>query len=197
MVNYKMEEIELKYLKDAVSKLPESFSPESYPILTPDNLIAVSYDFLNYELEIPTKIKNFKKVLARITKAQRAILLMQIGILSNVEVLPILKANLKRKPKDDFTIISLISEIAKSLADIVPPKNFINDPERGEEIVRKLAKAFEVPIAGESKTESEKRLLQVDSLELKNVKDQIEAKIRKALEEARRKAKAAAKVTRE
>ncbi|NVM00995.1 MAG: hypothetical protein HWN67_01550 [Candidatus Helarchaeota archaeon] len=192
-----MEEIELKYLKDAISKLPEAFSPESSPALAPDNLMAVSFDFLNYELEIPANLKNFKKVLSRIPKNQRAIYIIEIGILSNVDVLPIFKAAIKRRSKDDFNVIFLISEIAKSLADIVPPENFINDPERGEEVVRKLAKAFGIKIAGESEAESKSRLLQVDSLELKNVKDQIEAKIRKALEEARRKAKAAAKVTRE
>ncbi len=192
-----MEKIELKFLKDAVSQLPEAFSPESSPALAHDNLIAVSYDFLNYELEVPAKLKNFKKVFSRIPKNQRAIYLIEIGILSNNDVLPIFKAAIKKKSVGDFYIISSIAEIAKSLADIVPPENFISDPERAEEIVRKLTKTFGIKIAGETESESESRLLQVDSLELKNVKDQIEAKIRKALEEARRKAKAAAKVTRE
>jgi len=197
MVNYEMVKIELKYLKEAISHIPDAFSPDSTPSLDLDNILAISYDFLKYQLEYDTRLKNFKKALNRLSKKHRQILLIEIGALSNDDVLPRVKDAIKKGKITDFLVINKLTEIAKSLADIVPPQNIIIDPERGEEIARKLAKELQIDIAGETPQESESRLLQVDSLELQNVKQQIEAKIRKALEEARRKAKAAAKVTRE
>jgi len=192
-----MVEIELKYLRDAVSKLSDAFSPEDSPALSLDNLKAVTFDFLSYQLKQKATLKNFSKIINKLSKKQRPIFLIEIGILSNPDVLPTIIESLKEKSASDYIIINKIAEIAKSLADIVPPKDFIFDSERGEEIVRKLARDFNINIAGETAEESAARLLQVDSLEIQNVKEQIEIKIRKALEEARRKAKAAAKITRE
>ncbi len=192
-----MVEVELKHLKNAVSRISDAFSPESSIMLSTDNLIAVSHDFLRYQLEHPADLKNFKKILSKLTKKQQPIYLIEIGILSNKKVLPKVKEAVKVKNSSDYSIIDSISEIARSLAEIVSPETFVKDSERGEEIGRKLAKILGMKIAGETEEQSEARLLQVDSLELQNVKDQIEAKIRKALEEARKKARAAAKVTRE
>jgi len=194
---YKLVEIELNYLKEAISNISNAFSPEASLALSTDDFTAVCYDFLKYQLGTPVALKNFKKIISKLTKKQKSIFLIELGILTNSEVLPIIKEVIKKNQYSDFNIINSISEIAKSLADIVPPNNFLMDVDRGEELVRKLVKEFKIGISGESEEESAARLLQVDSLELQNVKEQIEVKIRKALEEARKKAKAAAKVTRE
>lgn len=192
-----MVEIELKLLLDTVTKLPESFSPETSTVLTHDNFLAVIYDFLKYQLKIETSIKNFRKNLVKLSNNTQQILLIEVGILSNVDILPLIREILKVKQIIDIRLINILTELAKSLANVVSPQNFLNDLERGEEIVRKLAKELEIDIKDETQEESSARLLQVDSLELQNVKEQIELKIRQALEEARKKAEAAAKVTRE
>jgi hypothetical protein len=105
------------------------------------------------------------------------------------------------KPKRD-RVVKLIVQELPALAAIVPSDRLGDDEERREELVRRVLRAVELPLPGESATEAEDRLRQVDSVERHRViaaaaererraRQVREAMAKKAAEEA------AAKVSRE
>lgn len=104
-------------------------------------------------------------------------------------------------PKRDRVIRLLVQELP-ALAALVPPERLDREEERREELVRRVLRAAQLSLPGESAMDGEDRLRQVDSVERHRViaaaaererraREVREAMARKAAEEA------AAKVSRE
>ncbi|GAB4326660.1 MAG: hypothetical protein Kow0069_33240 [Promethearchaeota archaeon] len=87
-------------------------------------------------------------------------------------------------------------DVASKTASLVDAASIPSDVERGEELVRKVGRVLGWKFAGESVEESNARLLQVDSVEIDRVQKEVERRIQRELEEARKR-EAAAKVSRE
>lgn len=104
-------------------------------------------------------------------------------------------------PKRDRVVKLLVQELP-ALAALVPPEHLDREEERREELVRRVLRAAQLSLPGESATDGEDRLRQVDTVERHRVvaaaaererraREVREAMAKKAAEEA------AAKVSRE
>jgi hypothetical protein len=83
----------------------------------------------------------------------------------------------------------LASEPFRALAGVVPATDFVNDPDRREELVRLCLSFLDLRPAGESKTDAEDRLTALDSVE----RTRVVREAREAEERARKIREAAAK----
>jgi hypothetical protein len=172
---------------DAVSKLPPEFADPTNKYAEVSNLLPIISDFLADNLEVEDILDLIEGKLAALSPEGRRIFLISIGVIVNGGPLPLLtqaKGFTPKKLAEKVFLGTLVKE-ADSLGKLVPPSQISGDPDRAEEFCRKVARALDLPIEGETAEESKTRLYQLDSVELDKVQQEVERKIQKALEEAR------------
>ncbi len=179
--------IPLYRLMDALSKLPTEFADPSNKHAEVPNLIPIISDFLADHLHVEESPDDIESKLAALSPEGRRIYLMMIGTIVNGGPLPLLTQEEGFKPGKfgDKVVLGSLVKVAESLGKLVSPSLIASDPDRAEELCRKVARALDLPIDGETAEESKTRLYQLDSIELEKVQQEVERKIQKALEEAR------------
>ncbi len=179
--------IPLYRLMDALSKLPPEFADPTNKYAEVSNLLPITSDFLADNLQVEEILDLIEGKLAALSPEGRRIFLISIGVIVNGGPLPLLtqaKGFTPKKLAEKVILGNLVKE-ADSLGKLVPLSQLSGDPDRAEELCRKVARALDLPIEGETAEESKTRLYQLDSVELDKVQQEVERKIQKALEEAR------------
>lgn len=179
--------IPLYRLMDALSNLPPEFADPTNKYAEVSNLLPIISDFLADNLQVEDILDLIEGKLAALSPEGRRIFLISIGIIVNGGPLPLLTQAKGFTPKKlaEKVILGTLVKEADSLGKLVPPSQLSGDPDRAEELCRKVARALDLPIEGETAEESKTRLYQLDSVELDKVQQEVERKIQKALEEAR------------
>lgn len=192
-----MIEVQLPPLLETLDEFSDEFHPNTRDSHELPQLVPLVRDFLD-DVTVegtPDVIDLLQERLAALSADSRKILVIMLGLLNS----PAFRATLVKHLPGDFLeayLLGKLAELVSVLAEYVDPPLFLDDADRREELCRKVVHALDWAIAGESEEDSEARLLQLDSVEIYRIQQEVEKKIQKALEEARRRA-AAAKVSRE
>ncbi|MHA1733579.1 MAG: hypothetical protein ACTSU5_16650 [Promethearchaeota archaeon] len=195
----KSDGIDLRVMLDALASLPDEYLDGAGVYSEKGNILALLHD-LAMDLVDRSGEAGFDPVevgswVEGLEEDQRRVLLLIIGLLADADTQTSLKGA-KSFGRYKNVVPRHLFNLAKKLGKVVPPDKFFQDEERREELARKVLAVLGLPIEGETKEDSESRLLQVDSLEIDRIQREVKEKIRKAMEEAAKRA-AAAKVSRE
>ncbi len=182
-----MQSIPLYRLIDALSKLPPEFVDPANKYADVSGLLPIVSDFLADNFQMEELVEDIEGKLAALSPEGRRIYLMIFGVIVNGGPIPLVKQADGFKPEKfaKKVILDSLVKVAESLGKLVPLAQISADPDRAEELCRKVARALDLPIEGETAEESKTRLYQLDSIELDKVQKEVEIKIQKALEEAR------------
>ncbi len=179
--------IQLYRLIDALSKLPAEFGDANKLFAEVANLLPILSDFLADNFHLEEFMDGSESTIAALSPEGRRIFLMILGTIVNGGTIPILTQVEGFNPRSfaKNIVLGTLPKMADSLGKLVSPSQITGDPDRAEELCRKIAQALDLSIEGETVEDSKTRLYQLDSVELDKVQKEVEAKIQRALEEAR------------
>ena len=125
-----------------------------------------------------------------------------MGFLSSPIIEPLVKQTiviLDKKIDMAGYIIQELFTLMGQLHDVISPENILLNEERKEEVARKLLDIFKIGVEGETNDESSLILDTLDSVEIKNLSEELEVKIRAEIQKTldERAKAAAAKPSRE
>jgi hypothetical protein len=198
MVDILQNGIDIRVILDAVDELPLFYKDPNSNYHNTLYLLPIINDFLKDYFQSSFDLESLKTKLSEFSVEERKLILIIIGIMS----IPNFHKTLLESEKIDKLnfaskyLIKDIFQLVLSLGKLFLPSVIFTDNDRKEEVVRKLIAIFKIQIQGETFDDSNMRILQIDSVELKKIETTIQKKIQDALEEARRQ-EAAAKVNRE
>ncbi|MFX0099578.1 MAG: hypothetical protein ACFFCS_08350 [Candidatus Hodarchaeota archaeon] len=176
-------EISRRDFMRAMTDIPSIMSaPDSVTLNSYTRVKAAFYDFMNHELDLDTQLALINRFLtSKIHRSKLHLLLVFLGFLSSPIILPFVRKSieiLKQKVNVGEYIIQELFTLISLLNKVVFPEKILLEEERKEEVARKLLEIFKIGIEGESIEESKSILGTLDSVEIKNLSEELEVKIR-------------------